>query len=71
MQSFMESELLTIEPYLTITKPIRNLVDVQLRGSDPEPTVADIIGYYFVKLEQREFSNNPKYPKVEAWLQSI
>ena len=67
----MESDLLTIEPYLTITKPQRNAVDVQLRGGDPEPTAADILGYYMAKLEQLEHKNLPKYPKVEAWMQSI
>ena len=64
----MESDLLTIEPYLTITKPMRNAVDVKLRGGEPEPTVADILGYYMAKLEQLDHKNLPKYPKVEAWL---
>ena len=31
--------------------------------------MADIIGYYFVKLEQQ--NNQERYAKVESWLQSI
>ena len=52
LQECMEKNLLAIEHYLTISTPQRNPVDVQLRGGDPEPTVADILGYYMAKLEQ-------------------
>ena len=53
-------------PYISITAPIRNKVDIQLKGEDPDPTIADIIAYYLVKDHSAEAKSND-LKKLNAW----
>ena len=52
--------------YISLSEPRKNPIDVKLKGTDPEPTLADILAYYLVK-GFKEDSNIVEFKKLDAW----